>query len=289
MPPWPQPWRALYVASSLPTLAFVIFILPFLSESPRWYLIRRKPHEALEVMRAITKANGRTLAENASLVLDDEQDVSSSILDVIRLPLTRWRLFLSVAISFFCSIVYYGLTLNVTNLDTNLYLSVIINSASELPAFTLATFLIQRIGRRPLAIGTMWFSGTFCIAAALMGGGSGMLSLARMVCGVLGIFAIAATYNLLLVYTAELFPTTVRSAALGCIQQAEQVGAVVAPLVVVLGKSLPFAVFGACAMVGGVLSFYLPETSNMPLYDTIAGMEQGKSQRGGEASCGAVP
>ena len=34
-----------------------------------------------------------------------------------------------------------------------------------------------------------------------------------------------------MVYTAELFPTTVRSTALGCVQQAEQMGAVIAPLV----------------------------------------------------------
>lgn len=216
-------------------------------------------------------------------MFDDKEDVSASILDVIRLPLTRWRLFLSVAISFFCSIVYYGLTLNVTNLDTNLYLSVIINSAAEMPAFTLATFLLQWFGRHPLAVGTMWFSGSFCIAGALMGGGTGVLSVARMVCGVLGIFAIAATYNLLLVYTAEFFPTTVRSAVLGCVQQAEQVGVVVAPLVVVLGRTLPLAVFDVCALVGGLLSFYLPETTDRPLYDTMAGMEHGEREREGEA------
>ncbi|KAG0499453.1 hypothetical protein HPP92_004144 [Vanilla planifolia] len=285
---FPTSWRALYVASSLPTLAFVVLVLPFLSESPRWHLIRRRPADALRILHSIARANSRRFPENVTLVLDCEKsagedgddDVSTSIIDVIRSKLTRSRLVISVITSFFCSVVYYGLTLNAANLGTNLYLSVAVNSVSEMPAFTIATFLMGRFGRRVLTVGTMWFSGAFCIAAAAVSsGGSGVLALARMAFGVLGIFGIAATYNLLLVYTAELFPTTVRNTALGCVQQAEQIGAVVAPMVVVMGGRMPFVVFGACGIIGGFLAFYLPETSNQPLYDTMAGMEDGEKTR----------
>jgi MFS transporter, OCT family, solute carrier family 22 (organic cation transporter), member 4/5 len=98
----------------------------------------------------------------------------------------------------------------------------------------------------------------------------------RVACGVVGIFGMAATYNLLFIYTAELFPTVVRNAALGCTAQASQMGAIVAPLVVMLGERLPFAVFGASGIVGGLLVLYLPETMNKPLYDTMAGLEEGE-------------
>ena len=123
-----------------------------------------------------------------------------------------------MVISFFSSIVYYGLTLNVTNLDTNLYLSVTINSVSELSASILATFLLQRFGSRPLAIGTVWFNGTFYIAGAVIGASNEVLVVVRMVCGMMKISSIAAAYNLLLVYTAELFSTTAKSKTLGCVQ-----------------------------------------------------------------------
>ncbi|XP_008806791.1 organic cation/carnitine transporter 4-like [Phoenix dactylifera] len=290
---FPSSWRSLYLITTLPTLFFIVAILPFISESPRWYLIRRKPEKALEIMRSITKKNGRSLPDHVSLVLDCDKshgdtnsiadmdiDISGSIIDVIRSSLTRWRLVLSTIISLFCSVTYYGLTLNVVNLKTNLYMSVIVNSVCEMPAFTLATLLLGRFGRRPLAIGTMWFSGAFCMAGSLMGG-DGAMAVGRMACGMLGIFGISATYNLLLVYTAELFPTTVRNAALGCMQQAEQIGAVVAPMVVVMGQGLPFVVFGLCGIIGGVISFYLPETFSQPLYDTMAGMEHGEKAREG--------
>ena len=103
-----------------------------------------------------------------------------------------------------------------------------------------------------------------------------MWKVVRMVCGVLGIFGMGGTYNFLFIYTMELFPTVVRNAALECATQATQMGAILAPFVVVLGGGLPFAVFGVCGIVGGALTFYLPETLNQPLYDTIAGMMDGE-------------
>ncbi|EHA8587136.1 putative Organic cation/carnitine transporter 4 [Cocos nucifera] len=293
-------WRSLYIVTSLPSLLFLIAVLPFISESPRWYLVRRRIHEAMNVIRAIAKSNGRHLPNGVILKLDDDDDdddendqenvkqskndeplnekaVSGSIVDVLRSPTTRIRLILTVAINFLCSIVYYGLSLNVVNLKTNLYLSVLLNAIAEMPAFVLTAVLLDWFGRKPLGVGTMWLSGVFCIVGSLVGS-VGATKIVRMVCGITGIFGMAATYNLLFIYTAELFPTVVRNAALGCATQAAQLGAILAPLVVVLGDGVPFAVFGVCGLAGGMLAFFLPETMNRPLYDTMTGLEEGESK-----------
>ncbi|QHO00582.1 Organic cation/carnitine transporter [Arachis hypogaea] len=50
-------------------------------------------------------------------------------------------------------------------------------------------------------------------------------------------------------------------------------GAILAPVVVILGDWWPFVVFTVCGMSGGMFAFYLPETLNQPLYDTLTGME----------------
>lgn len=183
------------------------------------------------------------------------------------------RLVLAIGINFACAVVYYGLSLNVVNLDTNLYVNVIINAVAEMPAFTITAVLLDVWGRKPLTIGTLWFSGFFCFMGSFVGN-LGVWKTVRVVCGIMGIFCMAGTYNLLFIYTAELFPTVVRNAALGATTQASQMGAILAPVVVVLGGSWPFAVFGVCGLVGGVLAFYLPETLNKPLYDTLNGMAQ---------------
>ncbi|OIW15468.1 hypothetical protein TanjilG_32872 [Lupinus angustifolius] len=350
-----QKWRHLYIASSIPSILFVIFVIPFISESPRWYLVRGKINETMKLMSTIAATNGKHLPSNVIVALDQELEsipndgkegsftpnnsneispkpngdkeaspiqndgkeesftpnnrketspkpngdkeasciqnkgsgteethknktyenkdaISGSILDVIRSPATRIRLFLAVDLSFLVSLVYYGLSLNVVNMGVNLYMNVALNSLSELPAFMITALLSNRFGRKRLILGTMWFSGLFCLIGSFMKK-VGVWKVVRMVCGILGIFGMAGTYNLLLIYTAELFPTVVRSVSLGCANQTSQMGAILAPFVVVLGGWLPFGVFAACAIFGGMFTIFLPETMNKPLYDTIAGLE----------------
>ncbi|KAM0885079.1 hypothetical protein ACQ4PT_030576 [Festuca glaucescens] len=250
-------WRLLYVVASLASLVYLVAVLPFVSESPRC-----------------------RIPDGVTLKFDDNDDKlagessSASILDVLRSRTTRRRLVLSVLINLLCAVVYYGLSLNVGNLRTNLYVSVAVNALAEMPAFLLTTLFIDRFGRKPLAISTLLLSGVFCTAGSLISAADAM-SVAKMACSVVGIFGMAATYNLLFIYTSELF-TVVRNAALGCTGQATRMGAILAPLVVVLGERVPFAVFGMAGIVSGLLVFYLPETVNKPLYDTMAGLEEGE-------------
>ncbi|CAL1352724.1 unnamed protein product [Linum trigynum] len=283
-------WRSLYIASSIPSFLFLILVIPFVSESPRWYLVRGRVTEAMSIMRSIARSNRRHLPDGVVLALDEDvanDDVagegttaSGSLVDVIRSPVTRTRLVLAVAISFLSAVVYYGLSLNVVNLETNLYVSVLVNAVAEMPSYTLTAVLLERFGRKPLAIGTQWFSGVFCLLGCVVGGEGDAWKVVKMVCGVLGIFGMAGTYNLLFIYAAELFPTVVRNAALGCATQASQFGAILAPFVVVMGGSGPFAVFAVCGLVGGGLAFFLPETLNQPLYDTMTGMVEGGGKDG---------
>lgn len=283
-----QSWRSLYVVTSLPSLLFLLTIIPFLSESPRWYLVRGKVAKAVDVMHDISRTNGKEIPSHLSLKLDGEANgnkepgqeneiQSGSIKEVLKSPVTRHRLIITVIINFLCSIVYYGLSLNVVNLKTNIYINVVINSVSELPAYGLTALLLDYLGRKPLSIGTMTMSGAFCLLGFLMGV-FGAIEVIKMACGVLGIFGMAATYNLLFIYTAELFPTVVRNAALGSATQACQLGAVLAPLVVLLGKLYPFLLFGASGIIGGILVSFLPETMNKPLYDTMAGIEEAEHE-----------
>ncbi|XP_027343999.1 organic cation/carnitine transporter 4-like [Abrus precatorius] len=282
-----QTWRYLYIASSIPSFLYVILVLPFLSESPRWYLVRGRVTEATKIMSAIASYNGKHFPSGFLLALDEEVEKNNdnerlenkgarvgSIVEVVRSPVTRVRLLIAVALNFFGSLVYYGLSLNVVNLRMNLYLNVLVNAVGEMPAFMITAVLLDRFGRKPLTVATMWFSGVFCLMGSLVGN-VGVWKVVRMVCGVLGIFGMAGTYNLLFIYTAELFPTVVRNAALGSTTQAAQMGAILAPFVVVLGGWLPFAVFAACGMIGGAFAFFLPETLNQPLYDTFSGLEGG--------------
>ncbi|CAL1385353.1 unnamed protein product [Linum trigynum] len=289
-----QPWRQLYIASSLPSVAYLFLALPFISESPRWYLVRGRVEEAMKVMRSIAHSNGNSIPDGVVLALDEDASsngnekkseqtaliTTGTLTDVLGSPVTRTRLLLGMAVSFLSSTVYYGLSLNVVNLGTNLYANVAVNAAAEMPSFTLTAVLLDKVGRKPLAIATQVFSGVSCLIGSVVtgrAGGGAWWEVVRTACGVMGVFGMAGAYNMLYVYAAELFPTVVRNAAMGCALQAAQVGAILAPFVVVAVPAwVPFAVMAACGIGGGLLTFMLPETLNRPLYDTIAGIEEGE-------------
>ncbi|WIA41778.1 hypothetical protein OEZ86_009112 [Tetradesmus obliquus] len=74
----------------------------------------------------------------------------------------------------------------------------------------------------------------------------------------------------MLIYTAELLPTNCRSTIMGVCSQASRLGSLVAPFLLMLGNQLglaghsqvffPFMVFGSLAVLGGVLTIFMPET-----------------------------
>uniref|UniRef100_A0A0C9S8N8 TSA: Wollemia nobilis Ref_Wollemi_Transcript_4100_2084 transcribed RNA sequence n=1 Tax=Wollemia nobilis TaxID=56998 RepID=A0A0C9S8N8_9CONI len=301
---WCPTWRSLYVVTSIPSALFCLLVLPFVSESPRWYLVRGRLKDAMDVMRSIGDKNGHTLPEGVSLILDNEEqsregeEASGNLLDVLTSPMTRTRIILMVFIWFACALAYYGLSLNVVNLSSNLYVSVFLNGIAEMPAFALTAALLNKFGRKAMLVSTMLLSGVSCIIGSVIStlihrpGGSvrtgfGFLICVQVGCGLVGIFGMAGTYNLLYIYTSELFPTVVRNAALGLTSQAGHIGSIIAPLVVVtvgISPWLPLAIIGMAGIAGGILGVKLPETLNRPMYETMPGMEYGEKSIGEAAS-----
>jgi OCT family organic cation transporter-like MFS transporter 4/5 len=54
-------WRLLYVVASLASLVYLVAVLPFVSESPRWYLVRGRADDAIRVLRDIASTNADSI------------------------------------------------------------------------------------------------------------------------------------------------------------------------------------------------------------------------------------
>ncbi|CAD6992713.1 unnamed protein product [Ceratitis capitata] len=89
----------------------------------------------------------------------------------------------------------------------------------------------------------------------------------------LGRFGISATYSIVNLYTAELYPTEIRSSALGTCSTWAHVGSISAPYVVdvlgLLGWYIPTTLCGCCVLVAGLLTLALPETSTHKISDRV--------------------
>ncbi|KAF7813450.1 organic cation/carnitine transporter 1 isoform X2 [Senna tora] len=288
-------WRNLYKITSLFPLAYSLLFLPYVSESPRWLLVRGRTKEALEVLNRFAKLNGKKkLPMNlclaspcSSTTTEDETNVEHN---KESLWTTKWaakRMVTVMLSGFGVGFVYYGIQLNVENLNFNLYISVILNALMEIPAVFIGSFLLGFTNRRLIFSVSTYIAGVSCILCTFL---SGKLSntlkaqkqtegnnWTQLIIEAIGFMGASTAFDILYVYCVELFPTNVRNFAVSMLRQALMLGASMAPLLVVIGRlspSLSFLVFGLLSISSGLISLWLPETRNAPLYETLKQQEE---------------
>ncbi len=82
----------------------------------------------------------------------------------------------------------------------------------------------------------------------------------------------SASFSIVYQYTAELFPTAIRTTAVGNCSTMARFGAVFALLVDAMAEiwdALPMVLMGSCAVLAGLLGTLLPETVGLPLPQTV--------------------
>ena len=111
------------------------------------------------------------------------------------------------------------------------------------------------------------------------------MHLLQIILMLIGKFGVSSSLAVMFVYTAELFPTSMRNTAVGTCSLFARIGGMLAPQVVSLGslcfQSLPLGIMGVTSLIGGILILaVLPETLGKLLPDTVKdALELGKPQR----------
>ncbi|MCO5577838.1 hypothetical protein L7F22_031673 [Adiantum nelumboides] len=274
-------WRQLYLLGSAPFIPYCLFILPWVAESPRWYLARGKADMALCLLKQVASRNGRTIPEMITLKVEHSivtQDVmvdmpclsNAGAFAIFKISSLRKRILSLLFIWLSNGLSYYGINFNVPNVGGNNSLGLILNAVGAMPAYVITSVLLQKYGRRRVLAFVLLVSGF-----SWLGGALGAGTKVRMVCGMMAIFGVASAYNLVFIYTAELFPTEVRNAAMGLAAQASQLGSILAPLAataVHMYGWVSYSVFSVAALTSFGLALCLPETLEKPMHETIQGM-----------------
>merc|ERR1711936_37718 len=120
-------------------------------------------------------------------------------------------------------------------------------------------------------MGSQILAGVTCIGAGLITRDS--LRWLQVTLALVGKFGATASFAVVFVYTAEMFPTEIRSTAVGASSLCGRIGGIVAPPVATLGSvwlPLPFVIMGSFSLLGGILVLLiLPETLGSKLPDTM--------------------
>ncbi|KAK0050168.1 organic cation transporter protein [Biomphalaria pfeifferi] len=275
-------WRYLEMAITFPVILFSLYWW-FLPESIRWLLSHGKDIEAEKVITQAAKENGVEIDKNIFKSLKEESAVASTrnyyFIDCVN----TWKMAkLSFNIWFnwlVNSLVYYGLSLNTENLAGSPYVNFCIAGAVEIPAYAICILLLNRVGRRWPLIISMYMGGIACILSECIPSNSDTATV-KIIFAMVGKFGITASYAIIYLMAAELFPTVVRSIGMGVASMSARIGGILAPIFLdlqVISKPLPLIVFGSLSVVAGSLAFLLPEPAGKPLPQTPDDVDGGKS------------
>ncbi|KAG1682454.1 Organic cation transporter protein [Nymphon striatum] len=174
---------------------------------------------------------------------------------------------------FFDSLIAYSIALGTKEMNGSMYVNFALVATGDLLAIVALTFAIKYF-RRVLFMSACMFSVAFVSFCQLAIAPEASMAIGGL--ALCGRFLITLTFNMTYAFTAELFPTPVRSSALGTGSMFSRVGGILAPYVATLiqiWRPLPVLILGSCGIVGGIVLLFLPETFNKELPSTVEEIE----------------
>ncbi|KAG0726284.1 Solute carrier family 22 member 13 [Chionoecetes opilio] len=266
-------WRILQTAATLPGL-FILPALWVIDESPLWLIVNGRPQEALQVFGKVARWHGVDLPPEAEMKrLVEEQaaeaqnttpkrssmgsllkSVVGDVVILLKTPRLRTITLTIYFIYIVVAMVYYGLSLSGASISDDAYVYLVLSGLMELPAYIFSGFIVQhfRCSLHPCC--------TTLLALAMVG---------KM--------AITTSYQMIIFFSGELFPTEVLSRGVSTAVMMSRLGSMGAPIITVLVDSMypwaPYVIFGSAALLAGAGTFLLPETRGQVLPDTVAHLE----------------
>ncbi|XP_018024060.1 organic cation transporter-like protein, partial [Hyalella azteca] len=117
---------------------------------------------------------------------------------------------------FFCwavvTFMYYGLSLNSSNIGGNIFVNFILTMLIEIPSYFFAWWALDRMGRKGTLMFTFLLGGTSCVIAGLLPKDQHVVI---MTMSLVGKFGAAAAFGIVYVYACEIFPTEYRGVGVG--------------------------------------------------------------------------
>ncbi|XP_047530833.1 organic cation transporter protein isoform X2 [Vanessa atalanta] len=256
-----------------------VVLLPhwfLMDESPRWLWAQGRARESVAIIEKALKMNGSTEEIDTPALVSQckatctkySEDSPSGAFNLFKTPNMLKKTLIICGCWFANSVVYYGLSLNTGKLNGNPYFITFLLGIVEMPSYIIIMYYLDRIGHRALISTMMLLGGISCLIVAALPHGSTSATGIVMV----GKLFISGSYSIIYKYSAELFPTVVRSSGVGLGSMCASVSGALTPLISLLdtlNPKIPTIIFGFLALLSGFSTFFLPETIGRTLPQSI--------------------
>ncbi|XP_005098669.1 solute carrier family 22 member 8-like [Aplysia californica] len=319
-----QSWRILEFTIA----AFSVKIIPIsllFDETLRWLAANGKDERIMEVLKRASRWNGVDVkrvidAFYTSDTKDNDSDnkgvfvlnVSHSNTakysnvplpngitprkdapcDLFKDPMLRRHTLFSVVAWFFNSFTYFSLILMSSTLHGTIYANYSLNIVAEMPQAIFCYFYLDKIGRRRVFAFFSIIAGVSLTVVATMWELAPDQKIAITALSIIGKVGITGSFNVIYLYTPELFPTNLRNMGLGLAYLGARLGGMLSPFAELLMEKIVYApglVFGISSLAMSVMPFFLPETTKYQLPQSLAEMKLWKRPQGGAAPRRCVP
>ncbi|XP_055027606.2 solute carrier family 22 member 6 isoform X1 [Misgurnus anguillicaudatus] len=272
-------WMQFHLALGIPQIVFLPLYF-FLPESPRWLLLNKRL-ETLEDYRNKSPEDKHYLGLLLnSMDSEDQKSLPQKTYTKTQTNLTNFtspillRLFIMSYIGFVSALTYYGICFSIGSFGVNIYLAQFFSGLSESPSLLLP-FLLKRCGRRPFSMASLFLSGISCMLSLLVSNFCDMPGLV-ITLALMGKLCMQSTTCVSMLYGIELFPTVIRQKCIGLVSLCYRVACIINAVVPPEGGiPLPAMIcYSSGPIIGTVLCLLLPETSGIPLPDTVEDCEK---------------
>ena len=280
--------KLLFTITCLLQLITTYLTLKYFKESPIWLFSLKLKERFIQTMKEISKINNKEvqflewlrinrskldklLAKNTNEKNDEnEEDIKTySLREIFGFNSQKNNLIKSFICWFMIGCVFYGIILNLAYFKGNFYIICFCSFFGEITGELSSGFLSGIFGRVKIICINCFVSGISMIIFTLADS-----VLINYLCIYLATMGIASCFNVLFIYTPELYPTPIRGTICGYTYLLSRFGAmVVSPITTNFGifnTNVLFTVFCICS---GIIISKMPETLGKELSNEIPELE----------------
>ncbi|WIA39494.1 hypothetical protein OEZ86_005592 [Tetradesmus obliquus] len=174
---------------------------------------------------------------------------------------------------------FYVIALGSGGLPGSIHVTFALQVTGQIIATLLSGALIDRLGRHNIISASLLIGGAACLGCSNTSN-----RIAQIVLATIGQFGCTASLAATPIYTAELYPTPVRSTALGMCNKACRCGSISAPFLLMLGTHtaaafgsalfMPYVIVGCVCLLAGAAVLLMPETLGKDMPECMEDLAQ---------------